>query len=147
LIGCGALALLASCSSGGGGTRAPAAAGSPTSVSPGVSSSAKVPDTAANAVVAGKGRVDADTVVVALDSLKFDQPEYQGKADLTIGYLDGGTQAHTLLIEGRKGFKLAVSHQGESKIADVQLGHGSYTIYCELPGHRQAGMEAKLVIP
>jgi plastocyanin len=152
LIGCSAVVLLAACS-GGGATHAPAASGGSASSSTGPPStsagapSATGPDAAANAIVAGKGRVDADAVVVALDSLKFDRPVYQGKADLTIGLVDAGTQAHTLLIEGKNGFKLAVSHQGESKIADVQLGHGSYTIYCELPGHRQAGMEAKLVIP
>jgi plastocyanin len=152
LIGCIAAALLAACSSGA--SRTPAAPPNPASsssvqpsTSAGASSSAAGSDPAASDIVAGKGRVDADVVVVALDNLKFDRPEYQGKADLTLGYVDGGTQLHTLLIEGKNGFKLAVAHRGESKISDVQLGHGSYTIYCDLPGHRQAGMEAKLVIP
>ena len=83
----------------------------------------------------------------AFDTLKFDKGEYDGKADLTIGLFNQGSAHHTLLIDGRSSFKLEVSKHGDAKVADIRLHHGTYTIYCELPGHRVAGMEAKLVIP
>ena len=90
--------------------------------------------------------VDADVVVHAFDTLTFDQESYSGKADLTLGLFDQGTMPHTLLIEGRSGFRLEVSGRGDSSIGDVVLRRGTYTIYCELPGHRAGGMEAELVI-
>jgi hypothetical protein len=106
-----------------------------------------VTDASGDPVRDTQGNVDADVVVQAFDELRFDKPQYDGKADLTMGLLDQGAGPHTLLIEGRSDFKLAVSRHGEARVADIQLGHGTYTIYCELPGHRAAGMEAKLVIP
>jgi uncharacterized cupredoxin-like copper-binding protein len=91
--------------------------------------------------------VDADVVVIALGSLKFDKAMYDGKADLTIGYLNTSSDAHRLHIDGVDKFELAVSKLGEAQIADIRLNHGTYTIFCAVPGHRAAGMEAKLVIP
>jgi uncharacterized cupredoxin-like copper-binding protein len=104
-------------------------------------------DASGDRVFDANGSVDADVVVQAFDALKFDKNEYEGKADLTIGLFDQGSMPHTLLIEGRHDFKLAVSSHGEARVADIQLDHGRYTIYCELPGHRAAGMEATLIIP
>ena len=92
------------------------------------------------------GKVDADIVVQAFDTLKFDEAEYKGKSDLTIGLFDQGLMHHTLLIEGQDNFKLEVDRQGDVAIGDVLLRRGTYTIYCELPGHRAGGMEATLVI-
>jgi len=54
---------------------------------------------------------------------------------------------HTLLIDGHPEFqKLQVNHKGESQIGDTQLAPGTYEIYCDIPGHRQAGMQANLVV-
>jgi uncharacterized cupredoxin-like copper-binding protein len=92
------------------------------------------------------GKVDADVVVQAFDTLKFDKGEYEGKSDLTIGLFDQGLMDHTLLIEGQDDFKLEVVRQGDAAIGDILLRRGTYTIYCELPGHRAGGMEATLVI-
>ena len=92
------------------------------------------------------GKVDADVVVQAFDTLKFDKGEYESKSDLTIGLFDQGSMHHTLLIEGQDNFKLEVDRQGDVAIGDVLLRRGTYTIYCELPGHRAGGMEATLLI-
>ena len=48
-------------------------------------------------------------------------------------------------VEEKKKFKLAVV-PNETKAAAVELAAGTYTIYCDIAGHRQAGMEAKLVV-
>jgi hypothetical protein len=52
----------------------------------------------------------------------------------------GGT--HTLVFDEPKfaGFQLAVP--GGPKSGKVELTPGDYTIYCTIPGHRAAGMEA-----
>jgi len=84
--------------------------------------------------------------VQAFDTLKFDKSEYEGKSDLTLGLFDQGSMQHTLLIEGQESFKLVVADRGDAKVGDIFLRRGTYTLYCELPGHRAAGMEATLVI-
>ena len=93
------------------------------------------------------GKVDADVVVEAFDTLRFDKEQYRGKADLTLGLFDQGSMPHTLVIEGRESFKLEVGGRGDSSVGDILLRRGTYTMYCELPGHRAGGMEATLVIP
>ena len=56
---------------------------------------------------------------------------------------EGGV--HTLLIDGVDSFELRVD--GEEKDAKkVRLEPGKYTIYCDIPGHRDGGMEATLVV-
>ena len=89
----------------------------------------------------------ADLTVHAQDSLKFDKSDYTAKAgDLTIGYIDDGSLTHSLLIEGKDGFKLQVTGRGNSQSGKVNLPAGSYTIYCDVPGHKAAGMKATLNI-
>jgi plastocyanin len=62
-----------------------------------------------------------------------------------INYVDEGT-SHTLVFEEQEfaGFKLAVP-QGPAT-GKVEIGEGEYTIYCDLPGHRAAGMEALVTV-
>jgi plastocyanin len=56
---------------------------------------------------------------------------------------EGGT--HTLVFDNGKvpGFKLEAS-TGQSKELKVDLKPGKYTIYCDIPGHREAGMEGTI---
>lgn len=90
----------------------------------------------------------ADVTVHAKDTLKFDKSEYDAKAgDIKIGYVADGSLPHTLVIDGHPGFKLQVnSGAGKSQIGDATLSPGTYQIYCDIPGHRAAGMQANLVV-
>jgi plastocyanin len=80
--------------------------------------------------------------VEALPSLTFQAQQFTVPAGIIqINYIDrGGT--HTLLFEEPQfsGFQLAVP-QGK-KSGKVELKPGDYTIYCNIPGHRAAGMFA-----
>ena len=90
----------------------------------------------------------ANVVVHGDDALKFDQKQYTATAgSISIQLVDDGTQPHTLVIEKVSGFKkLSVAGQGKTSTGTASLEPGTYTIYCDVAGHRGAGMEAKLVI-
>jgi len=92
------------------------------------------------------GKPVATLEVDALPSLKFQSKEFTTQAGINlIKYLDkGGT--HTLLFDEPEfnGFILRVPPDDEGKV-ELQSGK-TYTIYCNIPGHRAAGMEATLTV-
>jgi plastocyanin len=80
--------------------------------------------------------------VEALPSLSFQATAFSVPSGvIQVNYIDGGG-THTLLFTDPKlsGFELKVP-QGP-KTGKVQLNPGTYTIYCSIPGHRAAGMQA-----
>lgn len=94
----------------------------------------------------GADAANADVKVHGLDSLKFDKPEYTTHAgDLTIALINDGSLQHDLLIDGKSGFKL-LTNSRETKAGKVTLTPATYTIYCDIPTHREAGMESKLIV-
>ena len=90
----------------------------------------------------------ANVVVRGNDALKFDQAQYTAAAgSVDIQLVNSGVQPHTLLIEKVGGFKkLTVTGKGDEARGTAKLEPGTYTIYCDVAGHRGAGMEAKLVV-
>jgi plastocyanin len=56
----------------------------------------------------------------------------------------GGT--HTLQIDGKPNMAFQVTNPGEVESRTVKLRPGTYTLYCQIPGHRAAGMQATLVV-
>jgi plastocyanin len=59
--------------------------------------------------------------------------------------LVGRGGSHTLVIDGVKDFKLSVG-DGDRDSAKVRFRPGSYTFSCDIPGHRDAGMEGTIVV-
>lgn len=53
---------------------------------------------------------------------------------------------HTFLIRGVSGFMLEVSGDGDTDTKKVELKPGTYTYYCNIPGHEQAGMKGTLTV-
>ena len=86
----------------------------------------------------------ASTLTVkGLDSLKFDATSYAADAGcIEFTYVNEGNVAHTLLVEG-KPFELAI---GTTDVGTLALDPGTYTLYCDVAGHRAAGMEAELTV-
>ena len=85
-------------------------------------------------------------VVVEARNLDFDANSYSAKeGTVSIEYLQKDTMTHTLAIEGKSNFKLSVNGQKTDK-DELLLEAGDYTLYCDIPGHRLAGMEATLTI-
>lgn len=87
--------------------------------------------------------------VVAEANLKFNADNYDTPAGVNeIDYILGGG-THTLLFTETEfaGFKLEVSPSKERDSGKVELVAGeTYTIYCDIPGHREAGMEATITV-
>lgn len=55
---------------------------------------------------------------------------------------------HTLVFGSKvPGFRLDVVGPGSTQQAKIDLKKGSYTFWCDLPGHRAAGMEGKITVP
>jgi plastocyanin len=84
--------------------------------------------------------------VQALPSNTFQASEFTVPAGIIqVNYVDvGGT--HTLVFSNPEftGFQLAVP--GGPISGKVELAPGNYTIYCTIPGHRAAGMQANVTV-
>jgi plastocyanin len=93
----------------------------------------------------GSSSSTADITIQAIDT-KFDTNTFTAKAgDVTFKYVSKGSLVHTLVIEKVDGFRLQVS-PGQTKTGHVTLAAGTYTVYCDIPGHRVQGMEGTLTV-
>ena len=89
---------------------------------------------------------DSGLTVIAKDISLFPATFRAGAGDVHVTYRNEGSIQHTLLIDGVDGFKLDVAAKGDVDDGSVTLAPGSYTLYCDVAGHREAGMEASLTI-
>lgn len=84
--------------------------------------------------------------------ISFDDTAYEVPAGpVTIEYFQEGTLRHTLVIEQDSGgdvagLRLEVDGSTTESSGAVVLEPGAYTVYCDVAGHRQAGMEADLLV-
>jgi uncharacterized cupredoxin-like copper-binding protein len=90
-----------------------------------------------------------DLTVLAED-IKFDKKEYTVKAgDVKTAYISKGQQTHTLVVQDPQGNKVPPTLRvtpGKEEGAVYKLTAGTYTLYCDIPGHRDAGMQATLTV-
>jgi plastocyanin len=81
--------------------------------------------------------------------LKFDTTELTSKpGKVTIDFNNPSAIPHDVEVEDGKGEVLGgtktIASSEES--ATLELEPGTYTFFCSVPGHREAGMEGKLVV-
>lgn len=88
-----------------------------------------------------------DVVIEAFD-IGFKEHEVKiGPGKAVIQEKNEGATAHTLVFEGlSSGRKLSVPQGGATDQASFDLQPGTYTYFCDIPGHRGAGMEGKLIV-
>jgi plastocyanin len=95
----------------------------------------------------GPALAKPDLVVHAFD-IGFKEKDLKiGPGKVTIQEVNTGATAHTFVLDGvASGRKLSVPAGGATDQATFDLPAGSYTYYCDIPGHRGAGMEGKLTV-
>ncbi len=81
------------------------------------------------------------------EDISFPEDTYTADAGtVTFRYENVGTIRHTLVIEEVEGLDLAVDSTGDVDEGSIDLEAGTYTLFCDVAGHRAAGMVADLVI-
>jgi plastocyanin len=80
--------------------------------------------------------------------LPFTTHEYTAPAGINEIVYVAKSVPHTLVFSEAKyaGWELKVDAVGKNDQGKVDLTAGKYTIYCTIPGHRAAGMEATLTV-
>jgi plastocyanin len=79
--------------------------------------------------------------VESSDALKFEPDHLDATAGVIhIVHDNSGSTVHTFVLDGQD-FKLTDDDEG-----DIDLAAGDYVFYCDVPGHRAAGMEGTLTV-
>ncbi len=81
---------------------------------------------------------------VIAEDVDFPSEVSTGAGEVDITLVNAGRVPHTFVFDDVEGFKLEVNAEGDADAGQVELEPGSYTFYCDVPGHRAAGMEGVL---
>lgn len=86
-----------------------------------------------------------------ITAIEFAFPDIRGVAaegDVAITIINEGTTVHNIVVEGaNEGSDPKVeATAGESATASFNLFAGEFVIFCNIPGHRAAGMEDRITI-
>jgi len=124
---------------------APAAGAQSTSAAP-------APQQPASTKAAGKPAAPASTslklAAATNGSLAYDTKQLQAKAGkVSIAFSNASPIEHDVTIaEGTRVLGATPTFTSGSKTLTLTLPAGTYTFYCSVPGHRQAGMEGTLSV-
>jgi plastocyanin len=92
----------------------------------------------------GTVQLEADPTEIA-----YDTTELSGKpGKVTIDFTNPATLEHDVAIEAEGGEEIAGSEligKGKTSVS-AELAAGTYTFFCTVPGHREAGMEGTLTV-
>ena len=67
-------------------------------------------------------------------------------ADAALTVQNDGTMQHNLAVDGTSLATSMINPGGTAQLALTGLAPGSYTVYCQVPGHRDDGMHASLQV-
>ena len=108
-----------------------------------VATEAATSDAAASAGAAPAG----DVVVVAMVDIAFAQTELTipANTDVTFQFTNSGVAVHNFKIDDPEVYSGGLAN-GQTAELTVNLPAGTYTYYCTVPGHRDAGMLGTLTV-
>jgi plastocyanin len=128
---------LAACGSSSSSDNSTTAASTPASTTPAGGGTAS----------AGGSTVDISTP--SGGTLAFDQKDVSAKAGtVTIDFDNKQPVQHDVKVEDSSGKELGGTDlvSSSTATATVDLQPGTYTFFCSVPGHREAGMEGTLTV-
>jgi plastocyanin len=132
-----ALAVIGLAACGGGNDNSTTAASTPASTTP----------AGGGGAAGGTSTVDISTP--SGSDLAFDQKSVSAKSgNVTINFDNKQPLQHDVKVEDSTGKLLGGTDlvASSSATATVSLQPGTYTFFCDVPGHREAGMEGTLTV-
>ena len=105
----------------------------------------------ASGTTAGASATSAPgTLTIEAEDIKFDKKQYDATAgEVTVDYVSKGQLTHDLVIYDKSntvvGETLRVN-PGKTVTGTYDLSAGTYTLICDIPGHKDAGMVATLTV-
>ena len=125
---------LAACGGGGGST-----------------SASTTPPASTGGGSTGGGGGAGSTVKITADpsgALKYEETDVTAAAagPVTIDFTNMSSVPHNVTIEGNGASGGTDTISGSSTSTTIDLQPGTYTFFCSVDSHRQAGMEGKLVV-
>jgi plastocyanin len=107
-------------------------------------------DTAAT-TSGGSGSSGGSTIAISADpsgALAYEQTDVTAKAGSdTLDFTNDSSTPHDVVVEGDDGEVGRTDViQADEATADIELQPGTYTFFCSVPGHREAGMEGTLTV-
>ena len=148
LVTLAAVLLVAVAGCGGSGNDSSKNAGSNTTGA--TATPTETPSATATATAKSGGGGGGETVQLAAPadgSLKFDKTTLDAKAgNVTIDLDNPSSTPHAVAIEGNGVNQSSQTVTTSKTSVTADLKPGTYTFYCPVPGHRQAGMEGTLTV-
>lgn len=89
------------------------------------------------------GGVEGSEASLVADEFFFEPEDFEFDAagELTFVMVNEGAAQHTFVIEGMEDDLKLAAQPGEEDEGSLELESGSYVFYCDVPGHRESGME------
>ena len=148
VLACAALLVLAlglaACGDDDDDSGEPAATSTPaaTATTPATPLPTETTDTTAS----GGGATTLDVAADPSGQLKFDPAELSAPAgDITLDLTNDSAVPHNIAVDGAEGVSDTIQDGGTAELT-VNLPAGTYEYYCDVPGHRQAGMVGTLTV-
>lgn len=95
----------------------------------------------------GNGGAVGASIEVEAGDLYFEPTSLSASAGEIEVTLDNvGSAEHDFVIEEIGDEEVVHAAAGETATGTVELDAGTYTFYCSVPGHREAGMEGALTV-
>lgn len=88
----------------------------------------------------------ASATFAAADIEFTEAPDQVPAGEVTVELVNDGRLEHNVTIEELGDEVVVEAAGGQSATGSVTLDPGTYTYYCSVPGHREAGMEGTLTV-
>jgi len=126
-----------------GGTIQESVPASPEAAASPATSGEATPEGGSTPAAAGSGtELDVTAIDIAYTETELSAP---ADTDVTINLTNTGVAQHNLAIDGTD-YATPLLNTGESASLTFNLPAGEYTYYCQVPGHREAGMVGTLTV-